>query len=139
MSAITFVRSNLKPGLEEILKSPMQELKFNMQNIRNDIKRTNAHITNEHIKTRYADAESNIQLSQETFLDYLDQPGSDYLKGKFIENAAKLESSIRIFLEGLLGNYHLKGDIMESSPDFLNVIFNQYINIFIFIYICVFI
>lgn len=121
MSTIMFVRRNLEPGMEEILKPHMQELKSTTEYIRNDIKRTNRFITNEHIKTRYADAESNIHLSQETFLDYLAQPKSEYLKGKFMEKAAKLESSIRIFLEGLLGNYHLKGDIMESARDFLNV------------------
>lgn len=122
MSTITFVRRNLEPGMEEILKPHMQQLKSKMDDIRSDINKTHAHITDEHIKTRYADVESNIHLSQDTFLDYLTQPRSDYLKGEFMKNAAELKSSIEKFLQGLLGNYFLIGDIMESARVVLNVV-----------------
>lgn len=119
-----FVSGKVENPEDEELHKLLNQIETRLNNVQHTLKDITNQISNEGMKTQYAQSEQIIWESLRKFKDYTatNSPGN---LNKFLQTANKLETSIFTLYRGMMGEFALGSDILQISKSYVKVI-DQY-------------
>lgn len=98
-------------SMEEKLRKGFEQLRNELQEMQQDLRNL---IQSSELRLQYAGCEDKIWWALDYFVTYLQDMGSQYKKGKFVEKGEPLRDAVRTLMEGLLGQRILRVDILAT-------------------------